>query len=68
MQVFIYLQNINKLYSSLSISSVLIIYFLSSYNYLEKDALLLCKNIINGQRTLNTSDKEKVNKMLNGEM
>lgn len=32
------------------------------------DALLLCKNIINGQRTLNISDKEKVNKMLNGEM
>jgi len=56
----------NKPYSSLSTSSVLIVYFF--YNYLDKDAPLLCKDIINGQRTLNISDKEKVNKMQNCEM
>lgn len=45
-----------------------LICFTVLYSYLEKDALLLCKDIINRQRTVNTSDEEKVNKMPNGEM
>lgn len=57
-QVFIYLQNMNKPYSLLCTLPILI----------RGGAALPHKDIANGQRTINISDKEKVNKMLNGAM